>query len=113
LQPPTPRAGQDLTVQLQWRALAPFSQNYTVFVHVLDSASHVVAQRDSQPLNGQLPTLRWLPGQVLNDSYTLPLPPSLPPGEYQLELGMYLQATGQRLALEDGTDRLLIPLPIE
>src|SRR5579883_243261 len=113
LQPPTPRAGQDLTVQLQWRALAPFSQNYTVFVHVLDPASRVVAQRDSQPLNGQLPTLRWLPGQVLNDSYTLPLPPSLPPGEYQLELGMYLQATGQRLALEDGTDRLLIPLPIE
>ncbi len=108
LQPPAPRPGQDLSVDLQWKALAPFSDNYTVFVHVLDGANHVVAQRDSQPLDGALPTVRWQPGQTIDDRYAIPLPPALPPGDYQLELGLYLQSTGQRLPLPDGQDRLLL-----
>lgn len=111
LEPAKPEPGRDLTVRLQWRALSPFAQNYTVFVHVLDAASHVVAQRDSQPQNGQLPTVLWQPGQVLNDAHTMSLPPSLPPGPYQLEVGLYLQATAQRLPA-DNEDRLLFPLEV-
>jgi hypothetical protein len=110
LQPESPRPGQDLDVALQWRAVEPFSQNYTVFVHLLDVANHVVAQRDSQPQSGQLPTISWQPGQVLDDTYTLRLPAGLPAGQYQLEVGMYLQSTGERLLLSDtpSADHLIL-----
>jgi len=102
VRPQAPSPGQDLTVELQWRALQPFSQNYTVFVHLLDRANHVVAQRDAQPRSGQLPTVRWQPGQVIDDAHVLPLPADLPAGEYHIEVGLYLQSTGERLRLSDG-----------
>ncbi len=108
MRPESPRPGEDLTVELQWRALEPFRQNYTVFVHLLDASNRVVAQRDSQPAGGRQPTIRWQPGQVLDDSYVLPIPTNLPPGRYQLELGMYLQSTGERLHLSGGQDRVLL-----
>ena len=101
LRPATPIPGGELTVELQWRALEPFSQNYTVFVHLLDAANHVVAQHDAQPQAGQMPTVGWQPGQIIDDPYTLPLPVDLPGGQYHIEAGMYLQATGERLRLSD------------
>ncbi|GEM_PF-1369657 len=112
VQPGNPVPGQNLTVTLQWRALAPLSQNYTVFVHLLDGADRVVAQRDSQPAGGRRPTVTWAPGLVFNDAYVLALPASLPRGRYRLELGLYLQATGERLRLAGGDDRLLLG-PVE
>jgi len=110
LEPPQPNPGQDLFVRLQWQALQPFSANYTVFVHLLDAADHVVAQRDSQPHGGQLPTVAWQPGQTVDDSYLIPLPAGLSAGRYRLELGMYLQSTGQRLPLSDepSADHLIL-----
>jgi len=102
LHPEPPRPGQELAIELQWRALQPFSQNYTVFVHLLDRANHVVAQRDAQPRSGQLPTVRWQPGQIIDDAYVLPLPADLAAGEYHIEVGLYLQSSGERLRLSDG-----------
>jgi 4-amino-4-deoxy-L-arabinose transferase-like glycosyltransferase len=110
VQPERAAAGQDVSVQLQWRALGPFDANYTVFVHMLDGGKHVVAQRDSQPAEGRLPTIAWLPGQTVDDDYRITLPLGLSAGRYQLELGMYLQSTGQRLPLSDdpSQDSLII-----
>ncbi|MHB8621443.1 MAG: glycosyltransferase family 39 protein [Chloroflexota bacterium] len=92
--------GQTLAVDLQWRAEQPFSQDYYVFVHLLNGQNKVVAQRDSQPQNGRLPTVQWLAGQTINDPYQLSLPAKLPAGRYSIEVGMYLQSTGQRLKLQ-------------
>ncbi|MBV8086936.1 MAG: hypothetical protein JO247_19180 [Chloroflexi bacterium] len=95
-----------LTAKLQWRDLAPFSANYTVFVHLLDASGKVVAQKDSQPVDGKRPTIQWQAGQVIDDQYVLDEPREA----QQLELGLYLQATGERLELADGSDRVLLPL---
>src|SRR5581483_2716946 len=98
-EPQPAHAGQDLSVRLQWQALEPFSQNYTVFVHLLDAAGHVAAQRDSQPAGGRQPTIRWQSGEIIDDDYVIALPAAMPPGSYQIEVGMYLQATGDRLTV--------------
>jgi hypothetical protein len=44
------------------------------------------------------------------------LDPSLPPGEYSIEIGMYVPESGQRLPIVDATgkslgDRIIIPGP--
>jgi hypothetical protein len=64
----------------------------------------VVAQVDLPPLAGVAPTTTWLPGEILTDPYTLPLPPSLSPGDYRLITGLYHAVTGERLLVASGGD---------
>jgi hypothetical protein len=83
----------ELRLMLTWLARAQPSKDYTVFVHVLDGAGQVVAQADSQPRGGDFPTSVWQPGDVIEDSYRL----SVPPGHYTVEAGMYYLPTLERL----------------
>jgi 4-amino-4-deoxy-L-arabinose transferase-like glycosyltransferase len=112
------RAGGTLKLTLYWQALGPGQRSYTVFVHLLNSAGQVVAQKDSAPGEGSLPTSGWVPGEFITDPYTLALPENLPAGSYQVEFGMYDPASGARLPVTqaDGQpagDRVLLPGPIQ
>ncbi len=93
-------------VTLRWLATAVPEGDYAVFVHLVDPEEddRLVAQGDAPPLEGRWPTSLWRPGVVLDDSHTIPLPPNLPPGTYDLLVGLYDPATGERLPLPDGRD---------
>lgn len=59
-------------VQLEWQALADLDGlDATVFVHLLNEAGEIVAQRDERPLNGSYPTLIWRAGETVVTEYTL------------------------------------------
>jgi len=105
VEPLDTRAGRPIQVTLIWQALATSPADYTVFVHLLDSGGSLVAGRDTQPVNGSYPTTIWSPGEQIIDSHTLPIPDTLPAGQYHLTIGLYHQPTGQRLPvhLPDGT----------
>jgi hypothetical protein len=85
---------------------------------LLDGAGQLLMGQDNQPVNGSYPTGIWEPGEIVPDEYTFDTS-ALPPGEYQLEIGMYLPETGERLSvyLPDGTQdpdrRLLLTTPVE
>jgi mannosyltransferase len=89
--------GQILSLALHWQALAQPDRNHKVFVQLLNPEGQLVAQRDSQPLDGFRPTSTWRPGQEITDRYGLLIPDTLPPGAYPLVIGMYDVETGQRL----------------
>jgi hypothetical protein len=89
------RAGGHLRVALHWRALTP-PPELTVFVHVVDAAGRLVAQKDSQPAAGGYPTARWRTGEYLRDFYDLDLPATLTPGSYHVRVGLY-RPDGERL----------------
>jgi hypothetical protein len=97
-----------LHLALHWRALKGIESDYTIFVHLLDSAGRVWSQRDSQPVNGFRPTPTWAEGEEVTDYHGLPLPADIPAGDYWLEVGLYEAATGKRLLLPSGEDRVLI-----
>ncbi len=86
---------------LYWRALSEMDTSYTVFVHVLDTGGRIVAQRDSVPGGGALPTTGWVAGEVIADEVELRLESGTPPGKYTVEVGLYDAATGQRLPVVD------------
>ena len=94
-----PEAGATLDLTLYWRAEGPLLYDYTVFVHLVDSADTLVAQDDSQPLNDDYPTSLWTMGEEIPDNHTLDLPASMEPGEYWIEVGMYRLDTGERLII--------------
>ncbi|MGC8879157.1 MAG: hypothetical protein ACP5R2_08030 [Anaerolineae bacterium] len=82
-------ADHSVEVTLYWWAVAPLTQSYTVFTHVLNDAGNFVAGHDSFPDNGQNPTHTWQRGHVYTDQHTITLPPELPYGRYIIVTGMY------------------------
>jgi hypothetical protein len=103
------RPGDALSLTLYWRADDPLPDDYTMFVHVLDTEGRLVAQHDGQPIYGYFPTSQWPPGEVIPDRIAIPLPEDLPPGRYSLIAGMYTWPSLNRLNVADGgTD--FIPL---
>lgn len=83
-------------VTLYWQALAPMTNDFTTFVHLLDEEGNLVAQDDSQPGHGRYPTSIWEPGEFVADTKSLPML------EGQIVVGVYLFETLERLpALDD------------
>jgi hypothetical protein len=93
--------GEEIHLTLYWEALAEMERDYTVFTHVIGERDRIWAQVDSQPQGGAAPTSTWSQGQVLMDEYHLLVEPDTPPGVYDIEVGLYLPATGERLGLLD------------
>ena len=89
--------GDVVTVTLQWEAIDRISEEYTGFVHLVDSGGTDVAQDDHPPLNGRYPTDLWFPGTVVSDPYRLELPDDLHGGQYELWGGFYEPGSGRRL----------------
>jgi len=100
--------GQTLPLDLIWRADGAVDEAYTVFVHLIDAQGRVVADADSPPFSGLFPTNRWQVGEVLRDRHRLKIPRDLAPGEYRIEIGMYISATNARVLLDDGADRIVL-----
>jgi hypothetical protein len=94
-----------LPVTFHWQTLHPTEQPYTVFLQLLNEQGEVVSSWDSQPFNGLYPTHLWSPGEIIADTFSLPLPDTgLPPGNYRLISGFYDVSTGQRLPVDTGGD---------
>jgi len=96
--------GDDLAVTLYWRSLAPIQENYTVFVHVLGANDLIIGQRDMYPGQGNYPTSLWSPGDIVRDTYVVPISSvAMTPSEAQIEVGLYRMDTGERLQALDST----------
>lgn len=93
------RPGQEIDLTLYWKALSPQGMNLKVFVHLLDDNGKLWAQHDSPPVYGAYPVTEWQAGEVVPDRIWLQAPDDLPPGTYHLFVGMYDEATGERLPL--------------
>lgn len=102
--------GSTLELILQWQLEQKPQRQYTIFAHLLAADGEVVAGFDAN----EYPTSFWREegGEQLLSYVRLPLETDLPPGEYQLEIGVYNQPTGERLMIRDKgevvADRLLL-----
>ena len=95
--PVQPTAGQLWNVTLHWHVRHLLLDDWTIFVHLVDENGKLVAQGDSQPLRGTLPTSYWRQGDRLLDLHTLPIPDNLPEGPLYLRVGFYQLGSGERL----------------
>lgn len=118
IEQPALSAGETLRLTLLWESLTHPDQDYTVFIHLLDSNDTLIAGSDTQPLAGSYPTTLWSPQERILDPHPLSIPATLPPGPYRLAIGLYHQPTGQRLPLHlppgqpDPQGRLILPTVI-
>jgi 4-amino-4-deoxy-L-arabinose transferase-like glycosyltransferase len=91
-------------ITLYWQAQQALNDDYTVFIHALDQAGQLIAQRDAQPRSGMYPTSAWGPHEIVKDDHAL----TWPPQTARIAVGLYKQPTGERLPLTSGGDAVTI-----
>jgi uncharacterized membrane protein len=85
--PGSSTAGQTLDVTVFWQAIGAMSGDYDVrFDLVAEGQATPAESWTRSPLQGRYPTTLWPPGSVLADWHPLPLPASLPTGNYHVRL---------------------------
>ena len=107
----SPQPGEALHLTLYWLSDEPITQRYKVFTHLLgdvfngETENFLWGQQDNEPVNASRPTTTWRTGEVIVDSYAIPIAPHAPSSEYRIEIGLYDPATGARLGIigENGT----------
>jgi hypothetical protein len=99
-------AGMPFTYTLYWSSRARVPADYQVFVHLLAADGTSAAGNDGPPRQGLYSTTFWSPGEIIADTRTWQL--DVPPGTYQIEVGLYRLDTAERLALPDGQSRVLL-----
>ena len=91
------RPDEEVHLTLIWQALGPTDRRYKVFTHLVGPDGKLWGQQDREPAGGNAPTTTWAAGEVVSDTYAIPLDPDAPPGNYRLLVGMYDEASGERL----------------
>jgi len=93
--------GQDNDLILSWGVAEQINDDYQLFVHLRDlDTGQVVDQADGPPLGGWYPTSWWPQGEVIVDERTFPLGADVSTGSYDLIVGFYKLATGERFGSE-------------
>ena len=97
----TTAEGQRLDVRLYWQAQRPLTQDYTIFIHLMDAGGERMAQQDDPPWMGAFPTSAWPVGRVLPDTHTIDVPEGVALDQCLLWVGLYRWDTGERLAVSN------------
>ena len=89
----------------RWQADTPLPEDCRVFVHCVDAGGKIAFQGDHDPLT---PTSQWR-GAVLSTTSIEAPDSARPGGAYDLRVGLYSAAAGQRFSIEgpaDGEQRI-------
>ncbi len=96
-----PQEDGSVRVRLRWRATAPLTGEYAVFLHY-QRDGQTIAQGDSPPAMGRYPTPLWQPGDILNDDHIVPGVGGPQPGRDEILFGLWNPQTGEHLSVLDG-----------
>ena len=100
---PTIFPGDEVQVDLAYLTNAPLTDDWSLFIHLVDGTGLTVAQLDTMPGGGLRPTSGWQPGRLLLDSYTVAIPETVhTPNRASWQVGFYDHRSGIRLPQVDG-----------
>jgi hypothetical protein len=95
--------GEHVALTLVWQAQTQLDTDYAIFVQLRDAANTILASADHQPYQGLVPTSTWPAGSVIQEVTWLSLPSDLPPGAYNIYVGLYHPNNLERLPLRNDT----------
>lgn len=90
------KPGGNVEMTLYWHPQGRLDKSLKVFTHIVGPDGKIVGQADGIPASGSRPTTGWQPGEYIADRYVIPLDRNAAPGRYQIEVGLYDAATGER-----------------
>jgi hypothetical protein len=102
-----------LVVTMYWQSMQPITENYRVYLKLVDDNGQVWREDDSNPIFGFFRTSQWEEGVILRDKHGLEVPPDAPPGVYYLGVGLFDPELGKGLEPAVEGDLLLGPIWID
>jgi hypothetical protein len=104
-----PRQGR-LHVTLYWQPTASLTHSYHARLRLVGPSGHICWEEEGHlPVNDHYPTNAWRPGEVIPDYHHIPVAATLQPGDYRLEVGLFLPFAETGLPLDSRpTDRLTL-----
>lgn len=100
--PESAQAGQTLDVTFWWRSDNNETEDLAQFLHFVEVSSSEWWGYDQQPLGRRLPTRLWYRGLADSETWAVPLPTDLAPGQYQISTGLYRLTDQKRVPASDG-----------
>ncbi len=97
--------GGALAVSLEWQTARRLSDDYMIFVHLLDVNGNVASGLDVIPGLGVYSTMLWKPGETISTHHILAVPARTPPGKYLIEIGLYNVLDQNRLDVLDANGK--------
>ena len=80
------RSGEEVYPALYWQARRDVEEDYEVTIRLRGQEGAEWLLWQGSPVQGTYPTGRWMADEVVKDRYALTIDPSIPPGEYDIEL---------------------------
>jgi hypothetical protein len=106
--------GEPVRVTLHFKVLKQLDRDYFIFVHVEDVDGRVDRLNVDHPPRVK-PTSAWEPGETLQDTFEIPIPPGMQVRGLSLVVGFWDPKSDQRLPItnkeqvpNDGRDRLYL-----
>ena len=98
---PVPPGGE-VAVTLYWQSLAPIEENLSVYIHLFGWDGQRLGQRDSYTGGGMYPTSLWSPGEIIRDTYYVPVrKDAIGPVAAKVVVGLYRLQTMDPLPVVD------------
>ena len=99
--PKIAKAGDALSITFSWRSDIDSGADHIQFLHLRhdDTGEYVVY--DQLPLGARLPTRLWYAGLLDSETWSVPLPADLQPGEYTVFTGLYRVMDKERVPVAD------------
>lgn len=105
------QAGEAIDLTLYWQSLAAMDEDYSIGIHLLDASQRVLGARDSYPGHGLLPTRLWRAGQMIRDTYWVPIAADAPaPSLAQIQIALYTRADKRDLPARDSQGQTITPI---
>jgi hypothetical protein len=108
--PRAARPGESVELTLYWQSLAEMDDDYSIGIHLVDASQRVIGKRDSYPGHGMLPTRLWRVGQMIRDTYWLPIAADAPRGaKAQILVSLYERVRKRDLIARDPRGEIITP----
>lgn len=93
-------AGETLFVTLYWQALGHISEDYEVFIQIINDNGDVIGATHDFPFNGMYRSRIWKTDELTATQHWLKLSDELPVGRYTLRTGLYRMLHNEPLTAE-------------
>jgi hypothetical protein len=113
LDKPSLKAGEEFTITHYYQAIKEIPENWKIFIHVESPYSGFHRSHgDHFPADGQYPTNRWRPGEVIKDAVSLRVHPNFLGRNAKVWSGFYIDDTRLSVSkgFQDGENRILSAL---
>ena len=95
--PERARSGENLVIPFAWQSSENGREDHVQYLHMRHVESGSWFVYDQEPLGPRLPTRLWYSGLADTETWQVPLPADLAPGQYQVFTGLYRSRDQERV----------------